>query len=159
MDKSIVFDDVADIYDYYVQTDIDIPFFMKEFARSKEDVLELMCGTGRVSLPLLESGIAMTCVDYSSKMLMKFREKLRSRNLRASLVEADIRFLNLDRQFAAIFIPFHSFMELVGEHNQMAALNVIHKHLADGGTFICTLHNPVQRIRWANGGKDYAGRF
>lgn len=55
---------VADIYDFYVKVDFDIPFFLNETEKHDEEILELMCGTGRVSIPLLQSGRKMTCVDY-----------------------------------------------------------------------------------------------
>ena len=50
-------------------------------------------------------------------------------------------------------------MELVGEQKQMVALQRIHAHLADNGVFICTLHNPAQRIRLATGEKVFRGGF
>jgi SAM-dependent methyltransferase len=68
MNKSIDFDEVADIYD-----DLDIGFFIEQFKGKKCGVLELMCGTGRVSIPLIQNGVDLTCVDYSPKMLGRFR--------------------------------------------------------------------------------------
>lgn len=40
---------VADIYDSYVTTTDDIPFFVEESRKAAGPVLELMAGTGRVS--------------------------------------------------------------------------------------------------------------
>jgi hypothetical protein len=48
MKETIKFDKVADIYDFYVNVDFDIPFFLKEAELYKGEILELMCGTGRV---------------------------------------------------------------------------------------------------------------
>lgn len=158
MKKSIEFDHVADIYDYYVTTDLDLQFYLQEF-QEREEVLELMCGTGRVSIPLIENGIPLTCVDYSSKMLAKLREKLKCNGLQADLLDADIRFLEVGKKFDAIFIPFNSFMELVGEENQMAAMARIYSHLSPEGVFICTLHNPAQRIKAVNGEMVFRGEF
>jgi hypothetical protein len=64
MNKPINFDKVADIYDF-IELDFDIPFFLKETDEFEGEMLELMCGTGRVSIPLLDSGKKMSCVDYS----------------------------------------------------------------------------------------------
>jgi hypothetical protein len=55
MEKSIDFDLVADLYDAYVKTDLDIGFYM-DLCKGREQILELMCGTGRVSLPLIRAG-------------------------------------------------------------------------------------------------------
>jgi ubiquinone/menaquinone biosynthesis C-methylase UbiE len=56
MKNTINFDKVADIYDYYVNVDFDIPFFLKETEQQKGEILELMCGTGRISIQLLKAG-------------------------------------------------------------------------------------------------------
>jgi transposase len=56
---------IAAQYDAFVTTDADIPFFV-EFARQTSGpILELMAGTGRVTLPLLKSGAEVVAVDYS----------------------------------------------------------------------------------------------
>lgn len=159
MDKSIQFDDVADIYDYYVTTEMDIGFFLDEFKDNHQDILELMCGTGRVSLPLIQRGVQLTCIDYSAQMLTRFQQKLDFYGLTANLIEADVRNLHLDKQFDKIFIPFNSFMELVGSENQRLALQSIHKHLKDSGSFICTLHNPALRVKSACEERTLRGIF
>ncbi|MEQ8174516.1 MAG: class I SAM-dependent methyltransferase [Syntrophomonadaceae bacterium] len=159
MAKAIEFDDVADIYDYYVNVDLDIPFFVEELRARKGDVLELMCGTGRVSLPLLKNGVSLTCVDYSSKMLDKLGDKLSANQLQARLVHADVCQMELGRQYETVFIPFNSFMELVGAEKQIAALQSINSHLIDEGLFICTLHNPAVRAGLANGERVFRGQF
>ena len=61
--KPIDFDSVAVLYDIYVRTDFDIPFWLREAKTVAGKVLELTCGTGRVSLPLLRAGVDLTCVD------------------------------------------------------------------------------------------------
>ncbi|MDX9726894.1 MAG: hypothetical protein RBT38_10950 [Bacteroidales bacterium] len=63
MKETIKFDKVADIYDFYVKADFDIPFFLKESDGFKGEILELICGTGRVSIPLLDSVRKMTCIN------------------------------------------------------------------------------------------------
>jgi predicted RNA methylase len=47
---------VAELYDVYAQTEIDVPFF-REAASGCRAVLELTCGTGRLSIPLLRAGV------------------------------------------------------------------------------------------------------
>lgn len=88
MEKNIDFDIVADLYDDYVRTDMDIGFYM-ELCRNRKNILELMCGTGRVSLPLIREGFRLTCVDYSEGMLQVFRKKLKE-NERADILCQDI---------------------------------------------------------------------
>ncbi len=63
MEKPIDFDKVADIYDFYVNVNFDVPFFLQETENTDKPVLELMCGTGRVFVPLPEAGAGY---DYAA---------------------------------------------------------------------------------------------
>jgi len=153
------YDRVAHLYDAYVQTELDIPFFLEEAKKAGGPVLELMCGTGRVSIPLLEAGIDLTCVDSSAGMLEVFRNKLRDSGLSAEVIEADVCDLSLDRRFDLIFIPFHSFAEITDPAQQRQALRAIRSHLSPTGRFICTLHNPPARLKLATGTKVKRGDF
>lgn len=153
------YDRVAHLYDAYVQSEFDLAFFLEEAKRAGGPVLELMCGTGRVSLPLLEAGIDLTCVDSSAGMLEILRGKLRERRLSAEVVEADVCKLSLGRQFDLIFIPFHSFAEIVDPAQQRQALQAIRAHLSPTGRFICTLHNPPMRLLGVTGERRKLGEF
>jgi SAM-dependent methyltransferase len=142
---------VAKLYDTYVNTAFDVSFFLYEAKGVSGDVLELMSGTGRVSIPLVEVGVQLACVDNSPEMLAVLREKLERKNLSASVRQMDVRSLDLGKQFDLIFIPFHSFSELLTESDQLKTLAGIYKHLANGGRFICTLHNPPVRLKHTDG--------
>lgn len=56
MKETIKFDRVADMYDHLVNAGFDIPFFLKEMKDQDSEILELMCGTERVSIPILDTG-------------------------------------------------------------------------------------------------------
>jgi SAM-dependent methyltransferase len=138
---------IADLYDTFVSTEYDVPFFTEEARKAGGDVLELMAGTGRLTIPLLEAGIRLTCVDFSAEMLAVLRDKLARRGLNAETHQMDVRSLQLNRRFKQIIIPFQAFPELTSESDQQLALERIHEHLDDDGHFICTLHNPKVRLR------------
>ncbi len=157
MEKSIDFDLVADLYDSYVQTDADIGFYLS-LCEGHTDILELMCGTGRVSLPLLLAGHRLTCVDYSARMLDVFRSKLTGQE-KAELVCQDICELNLDRQFDLAFIPFHSIAEIADQTKRQQAMKRVFEHLLPGGMFFVSLYNPAYRISLADGAERPLGGF
>lgn len=142
---------VADLYDACVPLTQDIPFFVEETRAAEGPVLELMSGTGRVSLPLLESGVPLTCADYSAGMLDRLRAKLRDRSLRAHLVLADVRRLPFAGCFPLAILPFNSFSEIVGTAEQTTALESIRAALVMGGSFVCVLHNPSVRLQTIDG--------
>src|SRR3712207_2127155 len=119
-----------------------------------------MCGTGRVSVPLLEAGVDLTCVDASEGMLARLEERLRARKLKARVVREDVRYLDLrEEEFDLALIPFHSFSELVSSRDQQLALSAIYACLKEGSRLICALHNPSIRARSADGALRLNGSF
>jgi SAM-dependent methyltransferase len=145
------YDTIADLYDTYVPATFDIPFFVNETRKTSGEVLELMSGTGRVSLPLLEAGVKLTCVDLSGELNAVLEDKLKQRGLKAAVYKMDICELDLPQKFDMVIIPFHSFAHIVSPDDQRKALSRIQQHLLPGGTFICTLGNPAVRQKAVDG--------
>ena len=139
------YDIVADLYDTYVPVNFDVDFFVSETRKTEGDVLELMSGTGRVSIPLLEAGVHLTCVDLSEKSNVILRHKLSEKGLKAEVYDMDVCQLSLPKQFSMIIIPFHSFAHIISGVDQQKTLEHISQHLLPDGTFICTLRNPPVR--------------
>ena len=118
-----------------------------------------MAGTGRISLPLLEAGVALTCVDNSRDMLALLREKLKHRGLSAIVHEMDVCDLTLSQIYDLIILPFNSFSEIVNPIDQRKALAGVRNHLSKNGRFICTLHNPPVRLISVTGEKREYGKY
>ncbi|NNG15568.1 MAG: class I SAM-dependent methyltransferase [Gemmatimonadales bacterium] len=147
MPTPIDYSQFADRYDALVRFEGDIAFFMTEAGRATGEVVDLMCGTGRVAVPLLAAAIPVTCVDRSPDMLGVLRAKLARRGLEARVVEADVCALPLAPRFSLAIISFNSFAELVTTADQQAALASISRCVRPEGRFICTLHNPTVRLK------------
>jgi SAM-dependent methyltransferase len=145
------YDTIADLYDIYVPVTFDIDFFIKETKKVSGEVLELMSGSGRISLPLIQAGIQLTCVDISAKLNAILKNKLHQMGLKADIYRMDICALELQKKFDMIIIPFHSFAHITSPDDQRKALTRIRQHLNPGGTFICTLGNPNVRQKVVNG--------
>jgi SAM-dependent methyltransferase len=150
---------LADLYDDFCVFDEDIEFFRSAAAAACGPVLELMAGTGRVSLPMLGAGADLTCVDSSPSMLEVLSRKLVGHKRRARLVCGDVCSLPLATGFELVVLPFRGFSELVGESTQLAALAETVRVLRTGGSFICTAHNPTIRGPAADGRWREIGRF
>ena len=139
------FDQWADIYDsvYSYVTD-DIPFYVEEAQSSGGPVLELGCGTGRVAVPIAQTGIDVVGVDSSPAMLEVARLKVDAARLtdRLRLVEADMRDFSLDERFNLAIIPFRGFLSLLSVEDQMLALDNIRGHLAPGGKLAFNIFVP-----------------
>lgn len=145
------YDYIADLYDIYVPATFDIDFFVEETKKSSGEVLELMSGSGRVSIPLIEAGIKLTCVDISAELNGILEKKLKRMGLQADVYQMDACEFELQKKFDMVIIPFHSFAHITSVDDQRKALAQIHKHLLPGGTFICTLGNPLLRQQNVDG--------
>ncbi len=159
MNSALDYEKIAHLYDSYCRFTDDVPFFLQECKKTDGSVLELMCGTGRISMPLLEAGVNLTCVDASPAMLAILRQKLAASGLSAHVVQASITCLKLESTFDLVLLPFQSFHELHTEAEQRKALTEIARSLKSNGRFICTLHNPRVRLQSIIQGSSHYGPF
>ena len=145
------YDYVADLYDIYVPATFDIDFFITETKKTSGEVLELMSGTGRISIPLIEAGVKLTCVDLSAGLNAILEDKLQKMGLKADVYQMDVCELELQKKFDMVIIPFSSFAHITSPDDQRKALAHIRQHLIPGGIFICTLGNPKLRQKAVDG--------
>ena len=130
----------------------DVEFFLGQAKRAHENghpVLELACGTGRVSIPIARAGVTVVGLDRSASMLARAAEKAEGlANVR--WVEGDMREFELPERFGLIFVPFRSFQHLMSIDDQLACLRCVHRHLVPGGRLAIDIFNPdiVQIGQW-----------
>ncbi|WP_172621199.1 class I SAM-dependent methyltransferase [Microbulbifer sp. GL-2] len=142
---------IASYYDIICKDlDFDLDFYKSEKVYGK-NVLELTSGTGRVSIPLLEAGAKLTCIDISPEMLKILKEKITQHKYSAEVICEDVTKISLYQKFELAILPFHSFMELLGENKQLCTLSRIYRALVPGGRFLCPIHNPTVRKDSVNG--------
>ena len=150
---------VADLYDSFCRFEADIPFFRRFLRGTSGPVLELMSGTGRVSLPLVEDGVDLVCIDRSLPMLEVLKAKLSTKGLRARIVCCDVRRLPFRHRFPAAIWPFHGISELAERRHRQQALRQLRQALVDGAGLILTLHNPAIRQQTIDGEWHHHGTF
>ena len=140
------YDQWADVYDsVYAYVRDDIPFYVEAARRLGGPVLELGCGTGRVSIPIAKAGIDIVGLDSSSAMLDVARRKMRgmaqgSGHLR--LVNADMADFSIDSRFNLVICPFRGFLSLLTVDDQSRALESVRRHLRAGGELIFNIFVP-----------------
>jgi SAM-dependent methyltransferase len=111
-------------------------------------VLEVMCGSGRLLLPLAQAGLRLAGVDISGSMLALARERLQAAGVleRVELLEADVRSQVPQGPFGLAIVAVNSFMHLATAADQLAALERIYAALAPGGLLAIDLFNPDPRM-------------
>jgi len=101
-------------------------------------VLELGCGTGRITLPLAAAGLDVVAIDRSLPMLQVLARKAAAAGLAGRIRSAaqDMSRLGLDQRFAAILCPFSAFGYLLRETDRSRTLADVRRCLASGGVFL-----------------------
>ena len=135
-------DDYADFYDWENAQTLDrrdINFWRLMAERANGPVLELGCGTGRVTIPVARTGARIVGVDRSSEMLahaLKRSKRARSHK-RPMWLRGDIRFLpfRTSVRFNLVMAPYGILQSLVRESDLKATLSSVERVLAPGGIF------------------------
>ena len=139
------YDDWADIYDaVYADLTHDIDFYVEQARESGGPVLELGCGTGRVSLAIAQAGTAVTGIDISPRMVAVAQAKATRRGLseRCVFQSGDMATLQLAERFPLVIMPFRSFQSMLSPEEQRQALARVRERLTPGGVFAMDTFNP-----------------
>ena len=133
-------DEYAPFYDWENARTVarrDVRFWRQLASRQDGRILELGCGTGRLSLPLLKDGAALVGVDRSGPMLARARAKAKRAGLisRARFVRGDIRRLPFRSRpgFGLVMAPYGMLQSLTRERDLSATLVSIARVLRRDG--------------------------
>lgn len=137
----------ADLYDSYsTGLDGDEAFYVEEAKKADGPVLEIACGTGRIMIPIAESGVSIVGLDRAPAMLEVARRKIAAlpdeTRRRMQIVEGDMRTFSLERRFPLAIIPYRAFLHLMTADDQRRALTRIREHLTDGGRLVFNVFDP-----------------
>ena len=139
--------DNADFYDaQHVDFDEDLEFYLKKAKEIGPPILELACGTGRLTIPIAELGLNITGLDVSAPMLARARQKAEDAGVDVTWVKADCRDFDLGKTFKFIFIPFNSFNHIWDLESAESCLTSVRGHLDSDGIFLIDIYNPKLEI-------------
>jgi ubiquinone/menaquinone biosynthesis C-methylase UbiE len=124
----------------------DVEWYCQRAVQAGGPVLELGCGTGRITLPLAEAGVNVVALDASQTMLAALNAKVARHSpavrARIRLIEGDMRTFELPERFALIIAPFRALLHNVTEADQLACLERVRQHLLPGGRFAFNVFHP-----------------
>lgn len=129
----------------------DIPFYLEYASRINGDILELACGSGRITIPLAKAGHEVWGVDISNAMIELFRKKIKDlpeeSAQRIHLLHEDMTDFKINRKYSLIIIPFRSYQALIEDNQQNMCLRSVYNHLSEDGFFIITFLKPMDDIK------------
>jgi SAM-dependent methyltransferase len=139
----------ARLYDLYVRDWPGEWEFYRELAADPliqaHGLLEIACGTGRISLRLAETGVQVTGLDLSGELLERAREKSGQRE-NLCWVQGDMRTFELEDGFGGVIIPGHSFQFMNTPEDQIRCLEQVRRHLVEDG--ILVVHVDHDDLEW-----------
>ena len=122
---------MADFYDdYYGRNVGDISFWV-DCCKDADDILEIACGTGRITFPIIKSGKKVYALDYSQAMLDILEEKAQKLGFNSNKVETfcqDMRNIQMDKKFDVILITSNSVNHLETTEDFEKMLSTIKKN-------------------------------
>ena len=104
--------------------------------------LDLACGTGFLTIPFAELGLAVTGVDRAPAMLDQARRKAGALPIR--WLRADCRALDLGERFRLVTLTGNAFQEFLTRQDQEGLLGSVRRHLAPEGRFAFETRFPAR---------------
>ncbi len=138
-------DDYARFYDWENARTLgrrDVPFWLRMTGVVEGSVLELGCGTGRITMPLAHEGVHVVGIDRSGEMLARARRRVRRqrRGRRPDLIRGDIRRLPFsDASFQLVMAPYGILQSLLSERDLTTTLSEVARVVEPDGMFCLEL--------------------
>lgn len=125
----------------------DVEYYVSTCLRREGPVLELGAGTGRVTLPVVNAGKAVTAVDRSEPMLAVLAAKADARlpglaRARLTVLHADMRDLPALGPYDTILCPYSAFTYLLSGDDRSRMLLGVKERLAPTGRFVLDVFVP-----------------
>lgn len=122
-----------------------------------DHILEPMCGSGRLLIPLLQLGYQVDGLDCSNHMLASCQKRAEALNLTPKLYQASIESFLPQQLYQGIIIPLGSFQLIYPRENACRALEKFNTILAEGGKLVMDLFIPWEAL-YEGGENDYSNR-
>lgn len=132
-----------------------LDFYRRQIARCGGPVLELACGSGRLTIPLAREGVNITGMDLSEDMLDLAKCKASEAQAGIRFLRGDMRDFDLGEKFRFIFIPAQSLSHLYRREEIENCLSSIRRHLAEEGRLLIELFNSSVAMLAREPGRRY----
>jgi SAM-dependent methyltransferase len=96
--------------------------------------LELAIGTGRIGLPLAQTGVRVDGIELSPAMVERLRAKPGGDQLDVQL--GDFAAVDVAGRYRLIYVVFNTFHNLLTQDDQVRCFQNVAEHLTDDGVFV-----------------------
>jgi SAM-dependent methyltransferase len=105
--------------------------------------LEFAIGTGRVAIPLAQSGVPVTGIELSRPMIDQLRTKADETTI--PVIAGDMATARAPGEYALVFLVYNGISNLLTQAEQLACFRNAARHLVPGGRFVIELWVPELR--------------
>lgn len=125
----------------------EVAFYEALIRTSKGPILEAMCGSGRLLIPLLKAGLVVDGVDNSGHMLKSCRKRCEEQELHVQLYNQSLQSLSLPQKYDLIFIAIGSFQLYSSQAEALKILKTLAAALLPGGRLVLETFIPWDAIK------------
>ena len=129
----------AEEYDAQNTWGADDDFYLELAREVGGPVLDVGCGTGRLTRAIAASGLDVTGLDVTRAMLE--RARLLSDGVDVEWIHGDARTMMLGRKFRLILMTSHGFQHMLADDDIDAFFERMREHLADDGVLAFETRN------------------
>lgn len=120
----------------------EIPFILKWATKKQGPIIDIACGTGRVTIPLAKNGYNLVGVDINEGMLAHAKKKAANLHLQIRWIVQDCTQLDLSIKCNLVYSVGNSFQHFLTNESQDGLLTSINKSLEVEGLFIFNTRFP-----------------
>ncbi|WP_042475658.1 class I SAM-dependent methyltransferase [Bacillus ndiopicus] len=120
----------------------DLLYILEYASGIEKPIIELACGTGRLTIPMAKSGLNMVGIDLHGGMLNRAKQKAAQEQLTINFEQQDCTALDLAFKSPLIFMTGNSFQHFLTNPSQDLLFHSVKKHLLPKGQFIFDTRNP-----------------
>lgn len=121
----------------------DVPLLAEWSDRQQGTIIDLACGTGRVTIPLAKLGHKLIGIDLHEGMLNQAKEKTMNTSLSVEWILQDCTKFFLPLTANLIYMTGNSFQHFLSNDSQNQLLESVSKHLDSSGIFIFNTRFPI----------------
>jgi SAM-dependent methyltransferase len=123
-----------------------MPFWLGIVGTYGAPILELGCGTGKITIPIAEAGYEISGIDLSEAMLEYARTKAVNRSLPVNFQLGDMADFTFAQRFKTIILPSNNLAHLMDYREAERCFSRVCEHLEDDGAFVIDAFVPALSI-------------
>lgn len=137
------FDKWAEIYDQ-VYSDVfeDIYFYKNLASQTNNKILEIGCGTGRITIPIAQDNNSIIGIDISESMIEVLKNKIKHSSLDISCLKMNMKNITMQEKFSLVMIPFNGFQSMLNIEDQYECLSSIRDHMESDSNLVLDMFPP-----------------